>query len=48
MANWAGDAVGSTKLDRDYGIPPTTLHGWQKQHRVVALLSKRCSDPTFR
>lgn len=39
LANWAGDVVGSTKLDRDYGIPRTTLHGWQKQHRVVALLS---------
>lgn len=39
LANWAGDVVGSTKLERDYGIPRTTLHGWQKQHRVVALLS---------
>ena len=38
-ANWAGDVVGSTKLDRDYGISRTTLHGWQKQHRVVGLLT---------
>ncbi len=39
LSNWAGDVVGSTKLDRDYGIARTTLHGWQKQNRVVALLT---------
>ncbi len=39
LINWAGDVAGSTKLEREYGIPRTTLHGWQKQSRVVALLT---------
>lgn len=39
VTNWAGDVVGSSKLDRDFGIARSTLHGWQKQHRVVSLLT---------
>lgn len=39
VTNWAGDVVGSTKLGRDFGIARSTLHGWQKQHRVVSLLT---------
>lgn len=39
VTSWAGDVVGSSKLDRDFGIARSTLHGWQKQHRVVSLLT---------
>lgn len=39
VTNWAGDVVGSSKLERDFGIARLTLHGWQKQHRVVSLLT---------
>jgi uncharacterized protein (DUF2384 family) len=39
VRSWAGDVAGSTQLERDYGISRSTLHGWQKQSRVVSLLA---------
>lgn len=38
IEDWAGEVAGATELSRDYGIPRTTLHRWQRSGEVIALL----------
>jgi len=47
VKSWAGEVAGSTKLEREFGISRSTLHGWQKQNRAVALLTgaRKCVFP---
>lgn len=39
LEDWAGPVVGATELERDFGIPRSTLHNWQKQGAVIGLLA---------
>jgi hypothetical protein len=38
VKDWAGPLAGPTELERDFGVPRSTLHTWQKQGAVIGLL----------
>jgi hypothetical protein len=38
VEDWAGPLAGPTELERDFGVPRSTLHTWQKQRAVIGLL----------
>lgn len=38
VEDWAGPVAGATELQRDFGIPRSTLNRWQHAGEVIALL----------
>lgn len=38
IEEWAGPVAGASELNRDYGIPRSTLHRWQHADEVIGLL----------
>jgi uncharacterized protein (DUF2384 family) len=38
IEDWAGTVAGASELNRDYGIPRSTLHRWQHANEVIGLL----------
>ena len=38
LEDWAGPVAGATEVQRDYGIPRSTLNHWQHTGEVIALL----------
>ena len=38
IEEWAGPVAGASELNRDYGIPRSTLHRWQHSDEVIGLL----------
>lgn len=38
IEDWAGPVAGASELNRDYGIPRSTLHRWQHADEVIGLL----------
>ncbi len=38
IEDWAGPVAGASELNRDYGIPRSTLHRWQHSDEVIGLL----------
>jgi uncharacterized protein (DUF2384 family) len=38
IEEWAGPVAGGSELNRDYGIPRSTLHRWQHSDEVIGLL----------
>lgn len=41
LEDWAGEVAGANEIARQFGIPRSTLHSWQKRGAVIGLLKGR-------
>ncbi len=41
LEGWAGEVAGANEIARQFGIPRSTLHSWQKRGAVIGLLKGR-------
>ena len=45
--DWAGPVAGPTLIERNFGIPRSTLYRWQKRSEVVWLNTRTSKKPVF-
>lgn len=44
---WAGPVAGPTMIEKNFGIPRSTLYRWQKRNEVVWIQSRSSRKPLF-